>query len=46
MHIVERAIKHLDASIEANKSGEDKDWSSLVAGQRLESGMEPFGKTN
>lgn len=44
MHIVDRAIQHLDATIEANKSGQDKDWSSLVAGQRLESGMEPFGK--
>lgn len=44
MHIVERAIKHLDASIEADKTGQDKDWSSLVAGQRLDSGMIPFPK--
>jgi hypothetical protein len=43
MHIVEKAIEHLDVSIEQNKSGEDKDWSSLVAGQRIESGLKPFG---
>lgn len=46
MHIVEKAIEHIDASIAANKSGEEKDWSSLVAGQRLESGMEPFGESS
>ncbi|UZJ55108.1 hypothetical protein CBS101457_004428 [Exobasidium rhododendri] len=44
MHIIGKAIEHLDASIDANKTGEDKDWSSLVAGQRIESGLEPFGK--
>lgn len=43
MHIVEKAIEHLEASIAANTSGQDKDWSSLVAGQRIESGMKPFG---
>jgi hypothetical protein len=44
MHIVEKAIEHIDASIAANTSGEDKDWSSLVAGQRLESKLKPFGE--
>ncbi|PWN90279.1 NAD(P)-binding protein [Acaromyces ingoldii] len=38
MHITERAIQHLLVSQEASK-GQDKDWSSLVAGQRKESGL-------
>lgn len=41
MHITERAIEHLLTSQGLSK-GEDKDWSSLVAGQRKESGLPPW----
>lgn len=44
-HIADVAIKHINSAREANGGKTDKDWASLVAGQRIESGLEPFTRS-